>query len=80
MGFRVLDGPAQIKLPRTEDQSIFGDLDPPESVRLFDVEHDFLVDEQFVVERQINAIGIEGILGEWRDLDFRTQTSAYLFT
>ena len=71
-----LDRPRQVQLVRVEHQPAFRQLDPPHAIGLRHVEHDFLVDHQLVVERQVVAVGIELRLVERIDDDVAAQAFA----
>jgi hypothetical protein len=78
VGLRPLDRPSEIELIRGEDEPFFGDLHPLHPVALPHVEHHLLVDEQFVVEREVVAVGVELRFVERIDEDVAAQLPADL--
>ena len=67
---------AEIELVRAEHEPLRRNLDPPHAVGLGHVEHDFFVDHQLVVQREVVAVGIELRLVERIDDDVGAQSLA----
>ena len=80
MGFGPLHGSREVKLVRAEDHSIGRNLDTPHPVHLSHVQHDFLVDQQFIMKCQVVAVRIQVFFLERIDKNRITKPTANLFT
>ena len=59
VGFGPLDRPAQVELVRLQHQPLGRNRHAADAIGLPHVEHDLFVDHQFVVQREVVAVGIE---------------------
>src|SRR5579863_5834753 len=75
VSFGPFDRAAQVQLVGVEDQSVVRNHIPSETIRPPHVEHDFLVDEELVVQPQVVAVGVEPALIERVDDDVATELS-----
>lgn len=59
MSFCSLDGPGEVELAWLQDEAFGGNDVPPVAIRPLHIEHDFFVDQQFVVQAEVVAVGVE---------------------
>ncbi len=57
--FGVLDRSSEVEHAGLQSQTLGGDFDSAISVRTGRIENDFLVDEQFVIQRKVVAVGVQ---------------------
>ncbi len=57
----LFDGAAEVEHAGMQIQTVGGNFDPPKPVRARRVEHDFFVDQQLVMERQVVTVSVEPV-------------------
>ena len=72
-GFSVFHGAAQIHLVGLQHESFGGDNDATKTVGSPHIQHNFFVDEQFVVKAKIVAVGVELFVVKGFDPDITAQ-------
>ena len=70
MCFRPFDGSSEIELAGLQHHTLGRNDVPPIAVRPTHIEHDFLVHDQFIVQAEVVAVGVEQLLIERFDDDF----------
>lgn len=78
MRFGPLYGSAEVEAVRVEFQAFGRNFNPAKPIRLSHVENDFLVDQQFVMQSQVVAVGVQLGLDERFDNDIRTKPGVNL--
>ncbi len=73
MRFGILRSPPQVDLPWADDDPLFWNRNASIAVGMLGIKNDLFVNEEFIVQRKIVAVGVQALLVEWRDLNIAAQ-------